>query len=205
MKHTSSCDHAGSCLDAFLCLACRLPRVAAAAAAIACHWQQLGGLGGVPFALPASSPSSRPSKGTLLPSAHQMGSVGRPTAAPHPVGQGSSASGATKGQDLALSEGQDQRLMHLIDSRGVGRGGSHSDGALTHPGSHEVADRCCTSSFMLFMCQARDGVDLVSGLVHDNKNRVHNDYAAPKPECTAISISSNLTSLDTTRCTYTCS
>ena len=79
-----------------------------------------------------------------------MGSMSLPTAAPHPVGQGSSTSGATKGQDLALPQGQDRRLMHPIDSQGGGQGGSHSDGALTHSGSHEVADRCCPSSFMLF-------------------------------------------------------
>ena len=166
----------GAVLMPFVDLACRLPRVAAAAAAIACHWQQLGGLGGVPFALPALSPSGRPSKGTLLPSAHQTGSTGLPTAtsaAAHPLGQGTSSSGATKGQDLALPQGQDQRLMHPMDSQG----GGHSDGVLTSSGSHEVADRYFTSSFTLFILRDRDVVDL--SLDSQMTNEVHNDSVAP--------------------------
>lgn len=112
-----------------VCTACRLPRVASAAAAIACHWQQLGGLGGVPFAIPALYPSSRPSKGSIPPAAHLMAPTGMPTApnaAAHSAGQGPSILEAREGQASLLQQGQDQRFLHPADSQGVG----HSQGLL---------------------------------------------------------------------------
>lgn len=102
----------------------------------------------MPFALPAMSPSSRPSKGSLAPFPHQLGSMGMPpaaSAAAYPMGQGTSISEATKGQDLVLPQGQDQRPLHPRDSQGGAQGAGHSDGVLTSTGSHEVADRYATS------------------------------------------------------------
>ena len=110
---------------------CRLPRVASAAAAIARHWQELGGLGGVPFALPAVSSSGRPSKGFLPPSAHLMPPTGIPNAAPaapRPAGQGTS--GAKMGQDVLLQRAQDQRLSQPSGSQGGSQGSGHSEGVL---------------------------------------------------------------------------
>ena len=101
------------------------------------------------------------------------------TSAAHPLGQGTSSSGATKGQDLALPQGQDQRLMHPMDSQGGGQGGGHSDGVLTSSGSHEVANRYFIRPFTLFILRDRDVVDLAFGLV--DHNEVYNDSAAPKP------------------------
>ena len=112
-----------------------------------------------------------------------MGSMGLPTgasAAAHPVQQGTSTSGATKGQDLALPPGQDQRLMHPTDSRGVGQGGGHSHGVPTSTDSHEVADRCFTSYFMLCALPDRGVVALASELTHHVK--AHNGSTAPKRE-----------------------
>ena len=124
----------------YVCLGCRLPRVASAAAAIARHWQQLGGLGGVPFAIPAIHPSSRPSKGSMPPPAHLMAPMGKPNAGAHLTAQDTSVPGSGEGQDLLLQQGQGQRLLHPGGARGV----PHSDGLLPasqSTGSHALTDR----------------------------------------------------------------
>lgn len=77
-----------------------------------------------------------------------MGSMGQApiaSAAAHPVGQGTTTGGASKGQDLALPRGQDQRLMDPMEVPGVGLGPGHSDRVLTSAASHEVANRYFTS------------------------------------------------------------
>ena len=52
---------------------CRHPKIASAAAAIARHWQELGGLGGVPFAMPSTLPGAKPLKGSMGPYGHPLG------------------------------------------------------------------------------------------------------------------------------------
>lgn len=123
-----------------VCFACRLPRVASAAAAIARHWQQLGGLGGLPFAIPAMHPSSRPSKGSMPPPAHLMAPMGKFNAGTHPGAQRASIPGSREGQGLLLQQGQDQRLLHPGEPQGV----AHSDELLAasqSSGSHAPTDR----------------------------------------------------------------
>lgn len=134
LSHTSS-----------VCFACRLPRVASAAAAIARHWQQLGGLGGLPFAIPAMHPSSRPLKGSMPPPAHLMAPMGKFSAGTHPGAQRASIPGSREGQDLQLQQGQDQRLLHPGASQGV----THSHGLLAashSSGSHAATDRYSTKN-----------------------------------------------------------
>ncbi|KAL3137975.1 hypothetical protein ABBQ38_005218 [Trebouxia sp. C0009 RCD-2024] len=117
----------------------RLPRVASAAAAIARHWQQLGGLGGLPFAIPAMHPSSRPSKGSMPPPAHLMAPMGKFNAGTHPGAQRASIPGSREGQGLLLQQGQDQRLLHPGEPQGV----AHSDELLAasqSSGSHAPTD-----------------------------------------------------------------
>ena len=77
------CNLLPNCVAATVlsCVHRRSPRVATAAAALARHWQELGGLGAVPFAVPA--PSSRhpkqPLPQPLAPASTQL----EPSQAPH--------------------------------------------------------------------------------------------------------------------------
>ena len=66
------------------------------------------------------------------------------SAAAYPMGQGTSSLEATKGQDLVLPQGQDQRALHPRDAQGGAQGAGHPDGVLTSTGSHELADRYAT-------------------------------------------------------------
>lgn len=126
-----------------VCVAHRTPRVVAAAGALARHWQELGGLGGVPFAVPAFSSANRLTKGPTLPSAHLMAPINMPNAAyppANPAGNGAYTSGGMMGQLAALQQGNDQRSLQHTDSRSSVH--SHATlGASQSAGSSELGDR----------------------------------------------------------------
>lgn len=113
-------------------LGCRLPRVASAAAAIARHWQELGGLGAVPFAIPAASSGARPWNGSVGPYGQPLGPAGmaHPGYLPPPP----AAAASDTGLQPAMQQGLHQQAAQQLESRHS----ANPDGAL--PAS-DFADR----------------------------------------------------------------
>ena len=103
---------------------CRLPRIASAAAAMARHWQELGGLGAVPFALPSASPAARPSKGLAVPYGQYLGPPGAAHSAylpPPPASSNAVASepgfAGSTGMQHAAQYPQDQQPVQYLHHR----------------------------------------------------------------------------------------
>ncbi|KAL0029923.1 hypothetical protein WJX77_007833 [Trebouxia sp. C0004] len=105
----------------------RLPRIASAAAAMARHWQELGGLGAVPFALSSATPGPRPSKGLAVPYGHYLGPPDAAHSAylsPPPASSNAVASeprfAGSAGMQPAAQYPQDQQPTQYLQHRSGG-------------------------------------------------------------------------------------
>ncbi|KAL0034616.1 hypothetical protein WJX79_010733 [Trebouxia sp. C0005] len=108
----------------------RLPRIASAAAAMARHWQELGGLGAVPLALPFASPGARPSKGLAVPYGQYLAPPGAAHSAylpPPPASSNAIASepgfAGSTGMQPAAQDPQDQQPAQYLQHSSA----AHSD------------------------------------------------------------------------------
>lgn len=148
---------------------CRLPRIASAAAAMARHWQELGGLGAVPFALPSTSPGARPSKGLAVPYGQLLGPLGAAHSAylpPPPASSNAVASepgfaGSTRMQP-AMQYPQDQQpaqyLQHSLavnSDAGPSASGFGDRSVVTHVNRCGTQDSNVATGCSCFLTLAR--------------------------------------------------